>query len=109
VSLNAALNATVALIEGRTDLARNILRSPVSDVKNVPEILARLDRAVRRVAAKAIRNAMIHTLAVRLGPKPDDRSDYDWKVYEEGFYEGVTAAEKVIEDIASSMEDREAD
>ena len=106
MSLNAALNATVALIEGRIDTAREILRDPGSDVKNVPEILARLDRAVDRVAAKTLRVALTRSLAAQ--PRPPSTSDEEGSVtynfYVEGFYTGVAAVEAILEDIASSLE-----
>lgn len=96
MSLNAALNATIALIEGRTDIAKDILRSPSSDVRNVPEVIARLNRAVDRAAAKAIRNALMQTLAVQ------------WKAghgeAEVAFYTGMKAVEDVLEAAVERLE-----
>ena len=101
MGMNAALNATVALIEGRTDIAKEIVRSPGSDVKNVPDIMARLDRAVNRAAAKALRNALVRTLAVTAPIWLNNSSDP-----EEIFYMGVNAVEKVLDDVVAELDDR---
>ncbi len=100
MSLNAALNATVALIEGRTDIAKEILRSPVSDVKNVPEIMARLDRAVNVAAARALRNALVRTLAVQ----PDSKKMSKEVSKEEAFYLGVKAVEDVLDQVVYELQ-----
>jgi hypothetical protein len=104
MSLNAALNATVALIEGRTILAKEILRSPGSDVKNVPEILARLDRAVNRSTIKTLHSALRTILSVQPPPKPADLTDDD--LYEYAFYMGVAMVEKVLEYAVDDLEGR---
>ena len=65
MSMNRAINATIALIEGRTDIAKEVFRDPTSDVKNVPEVLARLEVVVNKAAAKAIRNGLVRALALQ--------------------------------------------
>ena len=99
MSLNAALNATVALIEGRTDIAKEILRSPTSDVKDVPMIMVRLNQAVDKTAAKALRNALLRTLAIRPDVLALANSNQ-----EEAFYLGVDAVESVLEKVAEDLE-----
>lgn len=99
MSLNAALNATVALIEGRTDIAKELIRAPGSDVKDVPAIVARLDRAVAKTAARALRNALLRTLAIR--PDPLTLAN---ATSEEAFYLGVNATELVLEKAAENLE-----
>lgn len=97
MSLNATLNATIALIEGRTETAKEILRSPNSDVTNVPEVIGRLHRAVKRAAAKEIRQALLQTLKLQ--------ADTPQSIEEEdAFYKGVNAVEAVLETHAESLE-----
>jgi hypothetical protein len=100
------LNATVALIEGRTELAKEILRGPGSDVRNVPEILARLDRAVNGVAAKTLRAALLRSLSAQPDPRRSGVELDEYSMYEQGFYTGVARVEAILEDIASSLEQR---
>src|SRR3569833_1012916 len=104
MSLNSALNATVALIEGRTQLAKEILRGPGSDVKNVPKILARLDHAVSKASAQTLRTALRRTLAAQPRPMAQNEESEEYAKYEEGFYEGVAFVEAVIESIAEQLE-----
>jgi hypothetical protein len=104
MSMNAALNAIVALIEGNTTIAKEIIRTPGSDVNNVPAIIARLDRAINKTGAVAIRNALVKTLEVRL----DEKTLKSIKVInappEEIFFMGVTAVETILSDIAYNLE-----
>lgn len=98
MSLNKAVNATIALIEGRTDIAKEIFRDPTSDVKNIPEIMARLDKAVNKAAAKAIRNGLVRALAIQ--------SDVDYSTKAENlfFYSGMSRVEELFEQIALELE-----
>jgi hypothetical protein len=115
MSLNAALNATVALIEGRTDIAKDILRAPSSDVKDVPGIMARLNRSVDRAAAKAMRNALVASLTVQPAGKivhdkvradcPKCGEDFTVETsHEEAFFQGVSAVETIIEQAIERLE-----
>lgn len=104
MALNAALNAAVALIEGRTDIAREIIRGPGSDVKNVPEIMARLNRAVDRAAAKAMRNTLLNALAIQLPSTIGKKKVESGSFVEEAFYEGVKAVEDIVEKAIADLE-----
>jgi hypothetical protein len=95
--MNSALNACISLIEGRTDIAKEIIRAPGSDVKNVPEILARLEQAVNRTAAKAIRNVLVRTLSV----KPPA---FHMESQEEAFFIGVTSIESILDQAVDELE-----
>ncbi len=103
MGMNSAMNACVALIEGRTDIAKEIIRAPGSDIRNVPEILARLDQAVNKTAAKALRNALVRTLPIQ----PDMKAIRSGKTEitpEECFFLGVTAVERVLEQVIFELE-----
>jgi len=101
MSMNRAINATIALIEGRTDIAKEILRDPTSDVKNVPEILARLEAVVDKAAAKAIRNGLIRALAIQ---PPTWTSKNQPVSAEQAFYLGVNGVENLFGDIVLELE-----
>lgn len=98
MSMNSALNAAVALIEGRTDIAKEIIRAPGSDVLNVPAIMSRLERAVNKAAAKAISNVLIRSLAIQ--PTSDILTN---KNLSEAFYVGVTSVEKIFEQAIAEL------
>jgi hypothetical protein len=103
MSMNRAINATIALIEGRTDIAKEVFRDPTSDVKNVPEVLARLEVVVNKAAAKAIRNGLVRALALQpVGiPKKDSAARAE---NEKCFFDGVNSVEKLFGGIAYELE-----
>jgi N-methylhydantoinase A/oxoprolinase/acetone carboxylase beta subunit len=109
MSLNKAVNAVIALVENRTDIAKEIFREPGSDIKNIPAITARLDRAVEKAAATAMRNALKRSLAVQL---QEPRLKHFMKMagtdtqgaVESAFYEGVDAIERLFEGIVLEMD-----
>jgi hypothetical protein len=111
MSLNKAINATIALIEGRTDIAKEIFRDPTSDVQNVPEIMARLDAAVEKAAAKAIRNGLIRALAIRPDSKAmkEIRTSQSGTLQESSFFSGVNAMEELFGGIAYDLENHATD
>lgn len=106
MSLNKAINSVVALIEGRTDIAKEIFRDPTSDVQNIPEIMARLDATVEKAAAKAIRNGLIRALALRPDPKmlKDLRQKSPDVLQESAFFAGIAAVEELFGGIAYQLE-----
>jgi len=59
MSLNAALNATIALIENRPAQFREMLREPTSDVKNISPVYSRMIRSLDFYAATKIRIALM--------------------------------------------------
>ena len=62
MSLNAALNATIALIENRPAQFREMLREPTSDVKNISPVYSRMVRSLDFYAATKIRIALMAAL-----------------------------------------------
>lgn len=100
MSLNKALNATIALIEGRTDIAKEIFRDPSSDVKNIPQIMARLETVVNKAAAKAIRNGLVRALSIQAGTL-NGRSNPAEDI---PFYTGVSRVEALFEQIAEELD-----
>ena len=103
MSMNKAINATIAMIEGRTDIAKEILREPTSDIKNVPQILARLETVVNKAAAKAVRNGLIRALAIQ---PPVWTSKDQPASAEQAFYLGVGSVETLFGLIADELEER---
>lgn len=109
MSLNKAVNAVIALVENRTDIAKEIFRGPGSDVKNIPAIMTRLDQAVEKAAATAMRNALKRSLAVQLS---ETRLKHFVKTagtdtqgaIEAAFYEGVDEIERLFEKIVMEMD-----
>ena len=65
MSLNAALNATIALIENRPAQFREMLREPTSDVKNISPVYSRMIRSLDFYAATKIRIALMAALHVQ--------------------------------------------
>ena len=111
MSLNAALNATIALIENRPAQFREMLREPTSDVKNISPVYSRMIRSLDFYAATKIRIALMAALHVQpteeqLTACPDyakaTRADF-----ERSFFDGVTAVEKVFEGILNLLEEKE--
>jgi hypothetical protein len=103
MSLNKALNATVALIEGNTNIAKEILRDPSSDVRDGSAIMYRLNRAVDRAAARAIRNALVRCLAIQ--STPQTRSSTPNPEYDKAFFAGVKATEDIMNTVVEELED----
>ena len=101
--MNRAINATIALIEGRTDIAKEVFRDPTSDVKNVPEVQARLEAVVNKAAAKAIRNGLVRALALQPAsiPKKDPTARAE---NEKCFFDGVGAVEALFSSIVYDLE-----
>src|ERR1017187_8257619 len=105
MSMNRAINATIALIEGRTDIAKEVFRDATSDVKDVPPVLARLEAVVNKAAAKAIRNGLVRALALQPAsiPKRDTNARAE---NEKCFFDGVSAVELLFNQIANELEQR---
>lgn len=108
MSLNKAINATIALIEGRTDIAKEIFRDPTSDVKNIPETMARLEAAVNKVAAQAIRNGLKRSLAIQVTSQelnqldnPDPTAPNQAR---EAFTLGVSRVEDLFQQIVEELD-----
>jgi hypothetical protein len=107
MSINQHLNATIALIHGDMKLVREILRSPGSDVKNVPQVVSALAQALDEVRADAVTVAkheadialVIKELTAvqvdSLGIEPGESLTPELK---NSFMNGVEAVEKLISD-----------
>jgi hypothetical protein len=94
MSLNTAINAVIAHIEGQTDLVKEIFRGPNSDIKSIPEVVNRLNNAVDRAMAKGIREALVKTLDIQPDPKIANRDD---------FYAGVAVVEGRLIQMADAL------
>lgn len=106
MSLNKAINATIALIEGRTDIAKEILRDPQSDVRNIPAIMVRLNRVVDLAAARAMRNVLVTALGIQpqLPVEPQKITEANRQAYEKAFYDGVSAVEALFSQVVYGLE-----
>ena len=108
MSFNTALNATIALIENRPEQFKEMLRAPASDVKDLPAVRARLDKALNFYAATKIRVGLMDSL--HLTPPEslhvDNRSDIPEcaDLQSEAYYAGVRAAEKIFETLIAALE-----
>ncbi len=94
MSVNNSVNALISLIEDRPELAREIFRAPLSDVKNIGEATARLYQAIDKRVAKEIRKLLIKSLSVQ-ADNPETESD---------FYKGVRAVEEIFEKHLEQLE-----
>jgi len=98
MSLNKAMNAVIAMLEGRLSIAKEMLRAPDSDIKNIPDVRIRLQLAVDKQSAKQIRDLLSHCLALEPSKDTIDR---------EAFFEGVVAVESVLEAAVVHLEGKE--
>jgi len=114
MSLNAALNATIALIENRPAQFREMLREPTSDVKNISPVYTRMIRSLDFYAATKIRIALMAALHVQPAEEQlkawDDLVNSSAKLtradYERVYFDGVTSVEKVFEGILNMLEEK---
>jgi hypothetical protein len=103
LSLNAALNATIALIQNRTEYFKELLRDPGSDVRDISAVRVRLNKALEFHGATVIRGALMETL--HLAPAPPKGLDSEASdLYTEAFYAGVRAVEAKFEDLVGKLE-----
>jgi hypothetical protein len=99
MSLNAGINATIALIEDRPEQFKEMLRAVTSDVKDIGAVRIRLNRALNFYAATKIRWALMNTLHI----EPNKAENMD-SVCREAFFAGVCAVEKLFEDLLAELE-----
>ena len=99
MSLNAGINATIALIEDRPEQFKEMLRSITSDVKDIGAARARLTRALNFYAATKIRWALMSTLQI----EPNKAENMDWAC-REAFFAGVCSVEKLLENLLLELE-----
>ena len=108
MSANKLLNAVIALVEDRPDVAKEMLRSPEMRMSST-EVQGRLSRALAEREAKAIVSAMKSVLRLSLRADPavaaeaqgiewDDSMEWAHRVHDEAFYQGVSFVEKLLEE-----------
>ena len=90
MSLNTAMNAVLAILEDRAELARDILRSPNSDITDINTVMTRVYMAVDKEAINAIKQVL--RAALTLQP-PDSMTS----VEKEAFYQGIKAIEELLD------------
>jgi hypothetical protein len=100
MSLNKAMNVVIAVIEERPGVAKDILRHPTSDVKNVPEVLNRLQQAVRKNAANEIRQGLMNCLHIQPRRTSGEFSEEETNM----FFHGVRAVEDLFESLITELE-----
>lgn len=113
MSLNAGINATIALIEDRPEQFKEMLRYHTSDVKDLPAVRRRLYKALNFFSATKIRWALMQTLhldmPVTLLPEDPMRDTFSSEelnaATREAFFSGVCAAEKVFESLVKELEE----
>lgn len=97
MSLNAGINATIALIEDRPEQFKEMLRSITSDVTDIGASRARLNKALNFYAATKIRWALMTSLQLEPTGNPDSAC-------REYFFAGIRSVEKVFEDLLQELE-----
>lgn len=100
MSMNAALNATIALIENRPAQFREMLREPSSDVKSISPVYTRLKQALDFYAATKMRAALMASLHVQPPENVEGLSRTDI------FFTGVRAVETIFESMIASLEEK---
>jgi hypothetical protein len=98
MSLNAALNATIALIENRPAQFREMLREPTSDVKNISPVYSRMIRSLDFLHVQPTEEQLTACPDYTKATRAD---------FERSFFDGVTAVEKVFEGILNMLEEKE--
>lgn len=117
MSLNAGINATIALIENRAEQFKEMLRSVTSDVKDIGAVRARLNRALNFYSATKVRGSLMESLhldpsvtakptvdAILKSEEESGASGGPEDFYNAGFYDGVRAVEKIFENLVENLE-----
>lgn len=103
MSMNKALNAVIALVENKPDIARAYFRDPNSDILNVGEATARLYSALDHRFAIELRMLLVKLLEAEPSSmtklKPETKGPYI-----DGFYDGVRQVEQMIERLLVKLE-----
>lgn len=104
---NTLLNAMLALIENRPEVARSLLRSPELKNISVSEVQSRVYILIDKIKADAARDALrkIMQQSMRIDPlavKPvGGIAD---SITQETFMEGVVAVESLLENAIAELE-----
>lgn len=108
MSANKLINAVIALVEDRPEVAKEMLRSPEMRLSST-EVQGRLSRALEERESKAIVAAMKSVLRLSLradpsvaaeaeGIKWDPLMEWAHKTHDEAFYHGVAFVERLLEE-----------
>jgi 16S rRNA C967 or C1407 C5-methylase (RsmB/RsmF family) len=110
MSANKLINAVIALVEDRPEVAKEMLRSPEMRLSST-EVQGRLARALEEREAKAIVAAMKSVLRLSLRADPavaaeeegiewtaPQEEDSERKIHDEAFYQGVAFVERLLEE-----------
>jgi hypothetical protein len=100
MSVNKTINAAIALIEGRPEAARDILRDPSSEISNVSAVLIRLYSSIDKKVCSILKCILMNCLHLQ----PDESMTTEEKA---AFYKGVTAVEQLLEDLVTIKGGRE--
>lgn len=94
--MNKLLNAMIALIENRPEVARTLLRSPDMKAFSIGEVQSRLHAALDRAKAGAIIEALRQVMhqSLRLTGTLDPGAT---EQQQEAFLKGVAAVESILE------------
>ena len=99
MSANKLINAVIALVEDRSEAAKEMLRSPEMRLSST-EVQVRLEKALREREAKAVTEAMKSVLRVSLRADPGDTLS---GTEVEAFYQGVTFVEHLLEEYVEHL------
>jgi hypothetical protein len=99
MSLNNAMNAVIAMLENKPEVAREIFRAPESDIENISDVQAKLYEAVRVLFVKQIKAILKET--------PKIQSPYNDMALNEAFFAGVDKVETELEHKIESFQGAE--
>jgi hypothetical protein len=95
--MNKLLNALLALIENRPQVARELLRSPELKINSLSDIVARINSAIVTANTKynelVLKSILRESLSIEI-PEITDAN----RQYVDAFVAGVTAVEEIIEE-----------
>jgi hypothetical protein len=102
---NTTLNALLALLEGRPELARSYLRAPGSNVVSITDFQTRIYSAMDALKNQAVKTALRDLLNVTVrASAPEDIKDPDEI---DAYTRGVQKVEDLITEIIHKCESTE--
>jgi uncharacterized small protein (DUF1192 family) len=109
VSENTTLNAVLALLEGRPELARSFLRYPGSEIASITDLQTRIYRSMEVLRCQAVKEAMRKLLDATVRKSPSDAVLSGDLSASDAFVLGVTEIEDMITEIIHACERNEAE
>lgn len=99
---NKLLNAVIALVENKPEVARTLLRSPDMKGASISEVQSRLYDALDKIKAEAARAALrgVMQRSLRLSVLKGDTVEEEAEV----FMTGVVAVETLLEEAIAELE-----